>query len=589
MNDTRNLILAMVLSVGVLLAFDFFWMKPQQKAAQQRAQSVAAQQAAAPQAPVLPPQIARAQALSGVTRVPIDAPELDGSIALTGARLDDLNLKNYRRTIKPDSPEVTLLNPDGAKGAYYAVVGWTETGAAGASLPGPDTVWTQVSSGALTPQNPLKLQYRTPDGLQFDRTITVDSHFMFDVADTVTNQSGAARTIYPYSLIRRHGVPEDMTKSPIVHEGLVGVLNGTLVEHVYKKLQKGEAGGKLTSTGGWLGFSDHYWLTALIPGGAEKIDAEMTMRTIGADQIFETNFMGAPKSVAPGASVSEDTKIYSGAKRVQQLDEYKKQFGITDFEKAVDWGHFWFFTKPLFYSLAFFERLVGNFGLAILMLTVCVKAIFFPLVNQSYVAMSRMKKLQPKIEELRAKHGKDPQKMQQEMMGLYAREKVNPLAGCLPMLIPIPVFYALYKTLMVTIEMRHAPFFGWIRDLSARDPTSVFNLFGLLPFDPATLPLIGPFLAIGVLPLLYGLTMWALQSLSPPPPDPVQRQVIGMMPILFTFMFSGFAAGLVIYWTWSNMLSIAQQYVIMRRNGVETEFDKLVARLHSAIAAPSKE
>ncbi|MET0544987.1 MAG: membrane protein insertase YidC, partial [Caulobacterales bacterium] len=532
MNDQRNLILAMVLSVGVLLAYDMLWIQPQQKAAQERARAVQTeQQAAAPQAPLAPPKITRTEALSAAPRVKLDAPEIDGSISLKGARLDDLSLKNYRVEQTPSSAEVTLLNPQAVDGGYFAVLGWTETGAAAGNLPSADTLWTQTSQGDLTPQNPLTLQYNSPDGLVFNRTISVDDHFMFAVTDTVTNNSGAARVLFPYGLIRRTGIPPGAGKNAIVFEGLLGVFNDKFEDRKYQELAKGDKNLKVSSTGGWMGVSDHYWLTALIPGGAEKFDAEITVRNIDGKQIFEANYMANGRTIAPGATTTEQSKIYAGAKRVALLNDYKKQFNIPSFEMAVDWGMFWFFTKPLFYALAYFEKLVSNFGIAILMLTVVVKAIFFPLVNQSYVAMSKMRKLQPKIEELRKKYGKDPQKLQQETMGLYGKEKVNPLAGCLPMLIPVPVFYALYKTLTVTIEMRHAPFFGWIKDLSAKDPTTICNLFGLLPFDPTQWPLIGSFLAIGVLPLLYGVTMWILQSLSPPPPDPIQRQVIGLMPI----------------------------------------------------------
>jgi len=525
--------------------------------------------------------------LAATPRVIIDAPEVDGSISLRGARLDDLHFKNYREQLAATSPEVTLLSPQDSPGGYFTFVGWTDANGA-TGLPGPDTIWTQISQGPLTPQSPLTLRYQAPDGLVFDRTVSIDEHFMFSVKDVVANPSGVARTLYPYGAIRRTGIPKDAGKNAIVFEGLMGVFNEKLTDRKYHDLAKGDKNLELTGTQGWLGVSDHYWLTALIPASGAQFDAKLAVRKTDGVNNFEASFIGASRTLAPGATLTEETKIFSGAKRVDLLNDYKKRFGIASFEKAVDWGNFWFFTKPIFSLLSYFEKLVGNFGIAILMLTVVVKAIFFPLVNQSYVAMSKMRKLQPKMEEIKKKHSKDPQKMQQETMALYAKEKVNPLAGCLPMLVPIPVFYALYKTLTVTIEMRHAPFFGWIKDLSARDPSNMFNLFGLLPFDPTSIPLIGPMLWIGILPLLYGVTMWLLQSLSPPPPDPIQRQVIGLMPIIFTIMFASFGAGLVIYWTWSNFLSILQQYLIMRRNGVETEFDKWL-RERRGLPAPASE
>ncbi len=571
--ENRNLLLAMVLSVAVLFAFDQFVAKPQRQLDAQRAQAAKVQKQEEALHPIAPP-LTRDQALTLAPRVKVDAPEVDGSISLMGARIDDLNLKNYRVTLDASSPEVTLLSPQAVSDGYFTYLGWADSGGGSVGLPGPDSVWTQTSQGALTPQNPLTLHYETPDGLSFDRTITIDEHFMFSVKDVVTNKSATARTIAPYGSIRRTGVPKDAGKSAIVFEGLMGIFNDKLTDRKYRDLVKGDKNFNATGVQGWLGVSDHYWLTALIPGHGEAFDPQLTLRKIDGKDVFESSFLGVGRAVAPGATLTEETKVFSGAKRVALLNDYKKQFNIASFEKAVDWGNFWFFTKPIFSLLTYFEKLVGNFGVAILMLTVVVKAIFFPLVNQSYVAMSKMRKLQPKMEEINKNFGSDPQKMQQETMALYAKENVNPLAGCLPMLIPIPVFYALYKTLTVTIEMRHAPFFGWIKDLSARDPSNAFNLFGLLPFDPTHLPFVGPMLWIGILPLMYGVTMWLLQSLSPPPPDPVQRQVIGLMPIMFTIMFSSFAAGLVIYWTWSNFLSIVQQYVIMRRNGVETEIDK---------------
>jgi YidC/Oxa1 family membrane protein insertase len=584
--ENRNLILAMILSVAVLFAFDHFVAGPQRKIDAQRAQAAKVEQQVALTKPAVP-QLDRGQVLAASPRVTIDAPEVDGSISLRGARLDDLHFKNYRERLEATSPEVTLLSPQDSPGSYFTFLGWTDASGAG-GLPGPDTLWTQTSQGALTPQNPLALRYQAPDGLVFDRTITIDDHFMFSVKDVVTNPSGVSRTLYPYGAIRRAGIPKDAGKNAIVFEGLMGVFNEKLTDRKYHDLAKGDKNLELTGTTGWLGVSDHYWLTALVPASGAQFDAKLAARKADGANNFEASYIGASRTITPGATLTEETKIFSGAKRVDLLNSYKKQFNIASFEKAVDWGNFWFLTKPIFSLLTYFENLVANFGVAILMLTVVVKIIFYPLMNQSYVAMSRMRKLQPKMEEIKKKHGKDPQKMQQETMALYAKEKINPLAGCLPMLVPIPVFYALYKTLTVTIEMRHAPFFGWIKDLSARDPSNMFNLFGLLPFDPTGIPLIGGLLWIGILPLLYGFTMWLLQSMSPPPPDPIQRQVIGLMPFIFTIMFASFAAGLVIYWTWSNFLSIIQQYVIMRRNGVETEFDKWL-RARRGQPAPASE
>ncbi|MGE3866384.1 MAG: membrane protein insertase YidC, partial [Hyphomonadaceae bacterium] len=394
------------------------------------------------------------------------------------------------------------------------------------------------------------------------------------------------------SVVRRHGLPEDFIASGIVHQGLTGVLGPQqLLEEVkYDKARKHAEqkakGEKLADTplftaegrGGWLGVSDHYWLTALIPDQQETIRATYDSTQTAAYVDYRVDYVGNPRAIAPGAAIHYTQRFFAGAKRVDLLQNYEKTLGAPHFDKAVDWGNFWFLTRPFFTVLDYLGKWAGNFGIGILLTTILVKLLLFPLVNQSFDMMSKMRKLQPKMKEIQERFAADKQRQQQETMALYQREKINPIAGCLPILLQIPVFFALYKTLTVTIEMRHAPFFGWIHDLSAPDPTTLFNLFGLLPYDPTAIPFIGTFLHLGVWPILYGVTMFALQSLSPPPPDPVQAQIFKFLPIIFTFLFAAQPAGLVIYWTWSNSLSILQQYVIMRRNGVETEFDKFVAK-----------
>jgi YidC/Oxa1 family membrane protein insertase len=374
----------------------------------------------------------------------------------------------------------------------------------------------------------------------------------------------------------------------IVHEGAVGYLDGKTRQVKYKKWAKDGGGPEYTSTGGWVGITDKYWLAALIPGQGQKLSGAFRQTKAPGFTIFDANFVGQPRTVPAGGQASETTHFFAGAKTVPQLRAYQSQLGVERLDWAVDWGNFWFLTRPIFSFLAFIFSHVGNFGVAILLLTVAVRLLFFPLANKQYESLTKMKKVQPQMDELRKKFKDDPAKQQQELLALYQREKVNPLAGCLPLLLQIPVFFALYKVLTVTIEMRHAPFFGWIKDLSAPDPTNIWNLFGLIPWDPASAPLIGTFigsthlqhgfLALGVLPMLYGATMWLTTSMSPPAPDPVQQKIFQFMPLMFTFIMAPFAVGLLIYWTWSNVLTILQQYVIMRRFKVDNPIDRIVRK-----------
>jgi YidC/Oxa1 family membrane protein insertase len=589
--DTRNMIVAMVLSMAIIFGYDFFIGNPQ------RERQIAAQQAAVaaaklnPQAAEAATPISRSQALTASPRVAIDTPSVDGSINLIGARFDDLSLKNFRQKVAKDSPEVMLLNPQGSAGAYDAYLGW-ENPISGDDVVGARTQWTAAEGARLTPQTPVTLTYSAPNGLVFTRTITVDQSFMFTIDDEVRNSGPGEAAIRPFSVVRRADLPLDFVNSSIVHQGMSGVLGAKqlLEEDSYdkaKKFAQEKAQGKRQAEsvlfqtegpGGWLGISDHYWLTALVPAQNEAIKAtfDATPRANYID--YRADYVGSARALAPGQSIKYTQRLFSGAKRVDLLKGYQADLNIPDFDKAVDWGNFWFLTRPYFWLLDHLGKWAGSFGIAILMMTVIVRLALFPLVSQSAAAMAKMRKLQPQMKELQERFAADKQRQQQEIMALYQREKVNPLAGCFPLLLQIPLLYALYKVLTVTIEMRHAPFFGWIQDLSARDPTSILNLFGLLPYDPTHWPLIGVALGIGVWPLLYGVTMALLQSLSPPAPDPTQQMMMKLLPILFTFMFASFAAGLVIYWTWSNVLGIAQQYIIMRRHGVETEFDKFLAK-----------
>ena len=493
---------------------------------------------------------------TGGPRVRIETPRLHGSISLVSGRIDDLTLIDYRETLDPESPEIELLSPRRSPNPYYATFSWQVAG----DLPVPtgDTEWT-ANRQVLTPDQPVTLRWDNGEGLLFERVIAIDENYMFTVTQRVTNAGDAVVVLQPYSRVLRFGTPETIGFF-ILHEGPYGVFDGTLEEYSYDSIQE-DGLVEYETTGGWLGFTDKYWMVGLIPDQSVPVEAQFSHSDAGAER-YAATFIAPPRDLAVGASTESVTRLFAGAKEVELIDGYAEQYGITNFDLAIDFGWFYFLTKPFFYALTYINAVVGNFGVAILIFTVFIKLVFFPLANKSYRAMSKMKALQPEMMQLRERYSDDKQKMQTELMALYKREKVNPASGCLPILIQIPVFFALYKVLFVTIEMRHAPFAGWIRDLSAQDPTSVFNLFGLLPFDTP------PFLTIGVLPLLMGATMYLQQTMNPAPTDPMQQRIFMALPIIFTFMLAQFPAGLVVYWTWNNILSILQQYVIMKRMGV---------------------
>jgi YidC/Oxa1 family membrane protein insertase len=595
--SSRNTIIFLVCAVALFIIYKHFVLDP--AAAQRQAQLARANPAAAvaPAHPGVPPgatvKASRTQALAASPRAPIDSPALKGSIALRGARIDDLFLTQFRETVDKNSPPVELLRPEGAPHAWFAEFGWTGANVPG--LPNDDTVWTLAQGATLSPGHPLVLTTTNGAGLTFTRRIEVDDHFMFTVADTVANASGQAVTLAPFGSIQRQGMPPQAAGSTIVHEGAVGALgleNPTLKLIRYKKWAKDGGTGEIPSKGGWVGITDKYWLAALIPTQGELIHGQFRNVKVDGLDVFDANFVGQPRTIQPGAQSTEVTRFFGGAKVVPTLQAYQNQYHIPRFDSAIDWGHLWFLTRPIFKFLEFIYQHVGSFGIAILLLTVCVRAIFFPIAHKQYESMAKMRRVQPMVEELRKKFKDDPAKQQQEMMALYQREKVNPLAGCLPLLLQIPVFFSLYKVLTVTLEMRHAPFLGWIKDLSARDPTTVWNLFGLIPWNPAHAPMIGGFLDtslhIGALPLIYGFTQWLLMSMSPPAPDPAQQRIMQLMPIVFTFIMAPFAVGLLIYWSWSNILSIIQQYILMRHFKVDNPIDKLFSRLAGKGGAKAK-
>ncbi len=546
------------------------------------------------------PALESSAVLEDGQRIKIDTPQLLGSLSLKGGTIDSLALKNYRETVDPKSPMIEILSPRSSAHPYYVDFGWSvEDAGKGLSLPNSNTLW-KTTTTELTPENPVTLTWNNGQGLIFTRTIQVDDKALFTITDAVSRDSAwspsgeltADIPLTPYAMIVRRGKPH-IEGFFILHEGLIGVLGSHgLQEESYDALQKeallpdGRTRGKIFSRneGGFVGITDKYWATALVPQQEVSYDARLlvTPDERGAEfSFFQTDIQGQPQILGDkSTSIHHTMRFFAGPKAVSLLKEYQSTYGIKQFDLLIDWGWFYFITKPMFWLLELFSKITGNFGIAILIVTVMIKGLFFPLANRSYLSMAKMKALQPEMLALRERYGADPLKQQQAFMELYKREKINPLAGCWPMLVQVPFFFALYKVLFITIEMRHAPFFGWINDLSAPDPTSLFNAFGFLPWNPAALPMIGAFLMVGLWPVFMGISMWVQMRLNPAPADPVQKAFFSWMPVIFTFMLASFPAGLVIYWTWNNLLSIAQQCYIMHINGNKIElWDNVKASL----------
>ncbi|HVY21268.1 MAG TPA: membrane protein insertase YidC [Bauldia sp.] len=609
MPDNRNLFLAIALSIAVLLGWQFFVAGPQMEQARKQAELQAQQQqqqtvtdtttpaqtggettttttAAAGGAPVgaaTTPALTRDAALALSPRVSIATDTLAGSINLTGGRIDDLRLLDFHETVDKSSPTIVLLSPARtpvlpadpthsieAKGPYYAEFGWIGA-AGGPPVPGPETQWKAADGAKLTPATPVTLTYDNGAGLVFTRTIAIDDKYMFTVTDNVANSTGQPVTLTPYGRVTRFGDPQN--GSYILHLGLIGVVEGqSMRQEDYHSLQKDMVVDLEKAKSGWLGINDKYWATAMIPEPGKEFTGKF--ERIETPAGYQADYVGTTVSVGAGGTTEASSRLFAGAKQVAVVNSYRDAVvgGIPRFDLLIDWGEWlWIITKPMFAVMDFFFHLFGNFGLAILAVTVVVKALFFPLANKSYKSMSAMKKVQPQMAAIREQYADDKVKQQQAMMELYKKEKINPLAGCWPIAIQIPVFFSLYKVLYVTIEMRHAPFFGWIQDLSAPDPTSLFNLFGLIPYDPGSVPFIGHFLMLGLWPLIMGVTMFVQMRLNPPPPDPTQAMIFTWLPLIFTFMLASFPAGLVIYWAWNNTLSVSQQYFIMRRQGADVD------------------
>ena len=516
-----------------------------------------------------------AKAVADADRIKINTPRLEGSLSLLAGRIDDLRLKDYTETIDEGSPIVTLLSAEGSANAYYGLNGWAAaSGVEPTDVPGPNTLWSSTSK-SLTPDSPVTLNWDNGKGLSFQRIISVDENFMFNVKQSVTNLSTSTVALAPYGQIARHGEPPNLKGFFILHEGMVRMSDGELDETDYDKMPKFEISPKerapaeviQVTNGGWIGFTDHYWMTTMVPQGAFKSVAKYDIN----NDIFLTEAVQPTQTVASGDTTTVTSQFFAGAKEWEVIKNYQDDGGVDGFVDSIDWGWFYFLTKPIFWLLHTLNGYIGNMGWSIICLTLVIKALLLPLAYKSYVSMARMKELQPEMEKLKESAGDDKQKMQRGMMDLYKKNKVNPAAGCLPILPQIPIFFSLYKVIFVTLELRHAEWFGPFNDLSAPDPTSIVNLFGVLPWAAPDTGSILALILIGILPLLLGISMWMQQKLNPAPTDPTQAMIFTWMPWVFMFMLGGFASGLVVYWIANNTITFIQQYSIMRSQGVKPE------------------
>ena len=566
--ETRNLVAAISLSMAVLIGYQLLFVDPKKdQIIQENVVNNLSDNSNIPipsndNSLTVTSEDGKTEKFKNVPRVLLNSNETSGSISLKGARIDDITLTQYRETLDADSSLINLLLKSNEKNPYFIEHGWSSPD--GLKVPNGKTLW-KSSKNLLSPDTSITLSWNNGEGIIFYQDISVDDTFMFTINQRVKNNTNNAVTLYPYGLIRRTGEPET-TKFFVLHEGPLGVFDGTLSEKSYEDLAESGQKGiniKPTESGGWTGLTDKYWMTALLPDQNEKYSFTYRYLNSSGGQ-YQTDFLGKAVKIQPKSEGNFLSRTFAGAKRLALFDDYEERFNVKHFDLAIDFGWFYFLTKPFFYALSWANDYLGNFGLAILAITVLVKIVFFPLANKSYKSMAKMRNLSPEIQKLRERVGDDRQKLNQEMMNLYKKEKVNPAAGCLPILVQIPVFFALYKVLFVSIEMRQTPFFGWIKDLSVQDPTSILNLFGLLPYSTSIFP---DFLNLGIWPLLMGVTMFLQQRLNPTPPDPIQAKIFAWMPVAFTFLLATFPAGLVIYWTWNNLLSICQQWLIM--NGMK--------------------
>ena len=558
--DTKNVIAAISLSAAVIILYSLFFAPAVVDQKDISNDKNVASENSSTDAPSLVQdeetiKISRNDALKENERVLFENDKIKGSISLIGSSIDDLTFKNYTNTLNGDD-NVILLNPKQSNNGYYVETGWATTNK-NIDLPNSKSLWSIEGSNKLTPSSPVILSWTNSQNIKFLKEISIDNQYLFNIKQTIINSSDKTYNFYPYGQIIRNVAP-DVTNFYILHEGLIGVFDDQLVEEDYDDIEEKKYSKNAQS--GWLGITDKYWLTSLIPEKDKSFRSDFDYKNKFRANFIETN----ATEVGANETKSNSIRVIIAAKEVNVIDGYAESENINKFDLAIDWGWFYFIVKPLFFAIQYFFNLAGNFGIAIIMITACIRLAFFPLANYSFRSMAKMKVLQPEMTRLKELHKEDKMKLQQEMMALYKREKVNPISGCLPIFIQIPFFFAIYKVLFVTIEMRHQPFFGWIKDLSERDPTSIFNLFGLIPWDPPS------FLLIGVWPCLMGVSMWMQQKLNPTPPDPVQAKIFMFFPLFLTVILAPFPAGLVIYWTINNILTMAQQYIIIKRTTVKT-------------------
>ena len=558
--DTKNVIAAISLSAAVIILYSLFFAptpSPEEIKRTQEQKNQTTQNSETPSLDVSEniSKISRKESIKENERIEFENENIKGSISLLGGTIDDLLFKKYTKTLNGED-QIVLLNPKKVANGYFVETGWV-TNNKNIDLPDSKTLWNVKGNNKLSPNNPIKLVWNNSQGIEFQKKIKIDNQFLFTIDQKITNNSENTYDFYSYGQIIRNEAPE-VTKFYILHEGLIGVFDEQLVEKDYEDIKEKKFSQNAQS--GWLGITDKYWITTLIPEKNKEFRADFDFKNK-----FRVNFIDTkPLEIIPNNSGSNVIKIIIAAKEVGVIDGYAENLNIINFDLAIDWGWFYFFTKNFFFAIDYFFKLTGNFGIAIILITLCIRIVFFPLANYSFRSMAKMKVLQPEMARLKELHKDDKTKLQQEMMALYKKEKVNPVSGCLPIFIQIPFFFAIYKVLFVTLEMRHQPFFGWIQDLSARDPTSVFNLFGLIPWDPPT------FLMIGAWPILMGLSMWVQMKLNPTPPDPIQAKIFMFFPLFLTIILAPFPSGLVVYWTVNNILTITQQWVIMRGTKVKT-------------------
>ena len=558
--DSKNVLLAVILSTAVIVIWSVMFPPPEIENTDSGDTTIVENNESKPQAPKIKikepdKKITRQDAIKQSDRINISNGKIFGTISLNGALIDDVTLKNYKETLNEDSKQVVILNPKKSENGYFLETGWATS--ENIKVPNHNSKWIVIGNNTLAPKQPVTIQWNNNEGLIFKKKLTIDDKYLIIVEDSVQNLSQKNINLFHYSQITRNKKP-DVQNFYILHEGLIGVVGDELKELSYEDIiEKKEA---YKNNSGWFGITDKYWLSAIIPQKGKNFNAEFTY-----DKQFKANYIITDPTIINSNETKKNVAtLFIGAKEVSVVDGYAEQSGINKFDLAIDWGWFFYFTKPIFFVIDYLHKISGNFGIAIILLTAAVRLIFFPLANYSFVSMAKMKALQPEMQRLKDLYKDDKQKIQMEMMNLYKREKVNPVSGCLPVLIQLPFFFAIYKVLFVTLEMRHAPFFGWIQDLSAPDPTTIFNLFGLIPWDPPS------FLIIGIWPILMGLTMWIQQKLNPAPPDPIQAKIFMFFPFFLTILLASFPSGLVVYWTINNVLTMAQQYVIIRKTKTKT-------------------